>query len=192
MMKLNEVLVINNVGKYSGYYVEDGSFDEVKDVLVMEVENMGDQVIFEADIQASVNGKTYDFFLSLLPAKSKCLILEKNRQTIEGTVVEMNFSLNDISYYDEPLHLQEDVLSVKKDNGCIWVTNKTNEMINDMIYVFYKSVDDTTYLGGRTFCHTINGIKPLEKVGLPIMHSSASEYDIIHVEIAENEDEEVL
>lgn len=77
--EVNEQLRVLGVGRYTGAYMEDGSDEEVMDVLAVVVQNVSDRWVVNADLTVDCGGRSAAFSVSALPGMSCALLLEQNR-----------------------------------------------------------------------------------------------------------------
>ena len=72
-------LVIRGTAVYEGPYWEDGSGEEVANVLALVVENTGGTMILQGQILLKTERGVLEFSVSWLPPDEAVLVLEKNR-----------------------------------------------------------------------------------------------------------------
>lgn len=76
---ITDELELLYVGTYSGAYMEDGTDEQVEDVLALIVENQGDAMIEYAQICLMCDESPVYFSITALPATGKLLVLAQNR-----------------------------------------------------------------------------------------------------------------
>lgn len=148
VMPLNGPLKVTAVGRYTGAYVEDGTDEEVTDVLALIVENTGDSWVEYAELTMDCGGQTARFVLSVLPSGSSALLMETSRMTYapgtdysvkgEAKVAELSTGVMDFS--------GEFVLY--PNDGVINVENVSGEDHSETVSVCYKNHRYGLYIGG--------------------------------------------
>jgi len=78
---VDERLSVLAAGFYTGTYFEDGSDEEVTNVLAIVVENIRDDWVIEAKLWLPCGEKTAEFVAYALPGHSCAILLEKERMT---------------------------------------------------------------------------------------------------------------
>ena len=78
---VDEQLSVLGIGRYSGPYFEDGSDENVTDVLAIVVENIREDWVENADLILSCGGETAHFSVSSLPGHRCAILLEQDRLT---------------------------------------------------------------------------------------------------------------
>lgn len=152
-------LYATDMGSYTGTYMEDGTDEIVSGVLMLVVENAGEEDIQYAEITMDFGEKQAAFDLTTLPAGAKVVLLEKNRMQWDdsmddGTVVPM---VQHVAYFQEPISTMEEKLKIGIVDGAINVTNISGEDIPGTISVYYKNAAADIYYGGITYRIQIQG-----------------------------------
>ena len=135
---------------YDGAFLEDGTDDEVKNVLALLFKNTSDKDIQYAEYAFAVDGKPISFKVSDLPAGQQCVVLEASRhQRDTKEVLEL------ISRVIAPVDLlpgSDKVLPVINDDNTITIMNLTQENL-PVVRVFYKYFyeEENTFVGGITY-----------------------------------------
>lgn len=138
---------------YDGAFLEDGSDDEVKNVLALLFKNTSDKDIQYAEYAFAVDGKPISFKVSDLPAGQQCVVLEASRhQRNTSEVLEL------ISRVVAPVDMlpgSDKVVPVMNDDNTITIMNLTQEEL-PVVRVFYKYYypDENTFVGGITYTAT--------------------------------------
>ena len=108
---------------YDGAFLEDGTDDEVKNVLALLFKNTSDKDIQYAEYAFAVDGKPISFKVSDLPAGQQCVVLEASRhQRNTSEVLEL------ISRVVAPVDMlpgTDKVLPVINDDNTITLMNTT-------------------------------------------------------------------
>lgn len=149
-------LQLLHIGKYTGMYMEDGTNETVTNVMMVILENTGDQDLQLARIYIEYPEFTAEFEATNLPAGEKVVLLEKNRQEITADAYT-GIQVKNVVYYSEPMSLQEERIQIEGGKGNLKVTNISEEDITGDIYIYYKhSASDLLY-GGITYRVTVRG-----------------------------------
>ena len=184
----NGNLQIENVGAYTGIYMEDGTDELVSGVMMMVVTNTGKDTIQYAQIEMKVDDEIAQFALSTLPAGASVVLLEQNRMAY---VSEFDYSTADVSvfniaYMQEPLSMQEDKLKIQALDGVINVTNISGEDITGDIIIYYKNSAVDLFYGGITYRITISGgLKADEVKQIMASHFNQEGSTIMFVSVGE-------
>ena len=152
-------LKVTDMGGYTGMYMEDGTDEIVSGVLMLVVENTGEQDIQYAEITMDFADQQAQFSLTTLPVGAKVVLLEKNRMQWDhsmddGSVLPM---VDNVAYFQEPISTMEDKLKIGILDGAINVTNISGEDIPGTVSVYYKNAAADIYYGGITYRIQIQG-----------------------------------
>lgn len=148
-------LEITDSGKYTGLYMEDGSNEVLSDVMMVVVQNNGEQDIQLAEITA-VSGETeYHFTLTNLAVGARAVLLDTDRQPSGGILTSA--VLGNTALFQEPMSLCEDVIQVTGMDGMVNVQNISDTDITGDVYVYYKYAADDLFYGGITFRIRVEG-----------------------------------
>ena len=154
---LNEKFSVACMGTYSGTYVEDGSNEQVTDVLTIVVKNISSDLVEYGLITVDCGGETATFELSALPAGSYALVMEKNRLTYDNTMV---LSKPICEQYAEPNNLITDFgndFNVYPSDGVINIENISGRDIESDVSLFYKNYEYGLFIGGITYRARFSG-----------------------------------
>lgn len=154
---LGNGLTVDQVGSYTGVYMEDGSDAFVEDVLMLVVTNNSRADLQYAEITLPVSDGEAQFSLSTLPAGQSAVVLEKNRMTWSKKESYAEATVKNTVQFNEPLSLCEDSLKLQILNGGMNVTNISNNDITGDIVIYYKNVVDGMYYGGITYRVRLEG-----------------------------------
>ena len=188
LFNLGYGLQVTDMGSYTGMYMEDGTDEIVSGVLMLVVENAGEEDIQYAGITMDFGEKQAAFDLTTLPAGAKVVLLEKNRMPWEdsmddGAVVPM---VQHVAYFQEPISTMEEKLKIGIVDGAINVTNISGEDIPGTISVYYKNAAADIYYGGITYRIQIQGgLKADEIRQVMTKHASDTGSEIVFVTIGE-------
>lgn len=154
---LNEKFSVACMGTYSGIYVEDGSNEQVTDVLTIVVKNISSDLVEYGLITVDCGGETAAFELSALPAGSCALVMERNRLAYDDAMV---FSKLTCEQYAEPTNLVMDFgndFQVYPSDGIINIENVSGRDIESDVSLFYKNYEYGLFIGGITYRARFSG-----------------------------------
>ena len=182
MISIENDLEIINIGNFEGKYMEDGSDEQVSDVMMIVIKNNGDQTLQYAELKMVSEGMTAEFAFSTLPPGKEMLVLEKNRQSYSGEIEDMETYLENVVFFDEPLSLCENVLKVHGLDGALNIENISGKDISGPIAVYYKTIKDDCYYGGITYRALIeDGLKAGEIRQVMTNHFLLDESEVLFV-----------
>lgn len=176
-------LELTDSGKYTGLYMEDGSNEVLSDVMMIIVENKGDQDIQLAQISAVCGGEEYSFSLTNLAVGARAVLLEQERKSS----AELTSAVMDTcALFQEPMSTEGDRIEVSGLDGMVNVKNISGADISGDIYVYYKYAADDIYYGGVTFRVRVEGgLKAGEIRQIPAGHYTAVGSEVVQVTIHE-------
>ena len=153
------------VGRFTGAYVEDGTDEEVTDVLALIVENAGQSWVEYAELTMDCGGETARFTLSSLPGGSSALLMEKNRMTyVPGTAYRLSEKMKLAEQASAVMDFSDDFV-LYPDDGVINVQNISGRDHTEDVSVYYKNYRYGLYFGGICYrARFENGIKDGELV----------------------------
>lgn len=145
-------------GGYTGKFVEDGSDEDVKDVLAIEFINNGSQDIQYAEYVFGINNVPVSFKLSDLPAGQRCVVLESARHEYKKKEV-LSLVSRVVAQVDEIPFARDEVMVVDNSDNTITIMNLTDKKI-PVARAFYKNYDDEEgiFLGGITYTTKVENI----------------------------------
>ncbi|MCD8020788.1 MAG: hypothetical protein LUF92_14790 [Clostridiales bacterium] len=146
----SEGITIETLYSYSGYYLEDGSEDEISEVAMLEVTNTSENVIEYGTIRLTADGEALQFHVSLIPAGATVLVMEADKKSCSESA-DCSYNGSEIAYITA-FDMCEDLVRVENDgSGAITVTNISGAEI-PVLRLFYKNQMETgEYVGGITY-----------------------------------------
>ena len=166
-------LVLQDIGSYTGLYMEDGSNEVLSRILMITVRNDGEKTVQYAEIMLSGETETAHFSLTTLPPGQSAVLLEQNRMAYDGGREVAEIEVNHVALFPEEPTLQEDKLKLQVQNGMLNVTNISGEDIAGDIMVYYKNASADMLYGGITYRVTVSGgLKAGEIRQIPARHLS--------------------
>ena len=179
---VQEGLQINDISKYAGIYMEDGTDEVVSDLLMIELENTSEEDLHLAQIILTYPNGTAQFQVTNLPAHRKVILLEQNRMAYVEAM-PISAEAKNVAYV-EKFSMYEDKVQISTMDGVINVRNVSGEDITDDIYVYYKNTFGDLYYGGITYRVRIEGgLKKDEIRQLMASHFDADTCQLLMVTI---------
>ena len=147
---LREALLVREIGSHTGPYWEDGSDEQVTDVLSMTVTNVTEDPIQYAQITMELPEGTATFSVTALPAGETAVLLETGRMRYDKSIDygSATVECQNLAGFDKPLSLQEQKLEIQLLDGALNITNISGEDIAGTIILCYKNVENGIYQGG--------------------------------------------
>ena len=154
----NATLQVIAVGRYSGYFTEDGSYDAVTDIAALVVQNVSSKFIRSATVTAVTNGgKECRFPLTSLPAGRSVLVLESGKSVIAEDE-KINALATGVVETVDAAELHTDKLEITFSGGNFNVKNLTDKKFS-AVYIRYKSyTSGNVYMGGVTYSATVDNL----------------------------------
>lgn len=150
-VSLGHGLFLTEVSSYTGPFVEDGSDEIVAGVLAIKVANRGENAIEYCQIALPVTEGTASFSLSGLMPGQTALLLEQNRLPWRSSEQYDHPLVSNTAYYNRPLSLHREQLSLQLLDGGINVTNISGTPIVGDIVIYYKNKQQDLFYGGITY-----------------------------------------
>lgn len=176
-------LVIENIGQYTGQFIEDGSDKPVANVLSLLIKNNSDKVVQYGEINIKVNGnKNAVFKVTNLPPKTSTLVMESTGK--------IEFNKDDKYKYVDSIQAKLDNMSLMKDkvqitkqeDGVIGIKNVSGKDLGT-VYVYYKYFQEGgAYLGGITYRVKFENVKAGASVEEKTSHFSKNSSEILMVD----------
>ena len=173
-------LVIENIGQYTGQFIEDGSDKPVANVLSLLVKNNSNKVVQYGEINIKVNGnKNAVFKVTNLPPKTSTLVMESTGK--------IEFNKDDKYKYVDSIQAKLDNMSLMKDkvqitkqeDGVIGIKNVSGKDLGT-VYVYYKYFQEGgAYLGGITYRVKFENVKAGASVEEKTSHFSKNSSEIL-------------
>lgn len=150
-------LVITDVGKYNGVYMEDGSDEFASGILMIVVANTGESDIQYAEISMATENGEARFNMSTLPAGESVVLLERSRMSWSNKEQYTYAIMENVVVFSDSMSLHEDKLKVQMLDGMINVTNISGKDITGDIVIYYKNSAADLLYGGITYRVRIEG-----------------------------------
>ena len=171
---------IEQMGPYSGIFVEDGSNAMVKDVAMLMVKNNGDFPVEYIQIRVLCGQEELLFDVSALPAGERLVVQEKTGKTVPE---EQATSVSALVVRRANMEMSEGKVQVI-DNGdnTLTVKNLSNETI-PTIRVFYKYYmeDEQLFVGGIAFTVRVSMLGAGASVEIQPSHYASSTSRVVMI-----------
>lgn len=185
-ISIGEDLMISEIDSYSGPYMEDGSDEEVKDILMITVRNDGTKPLQYAEAQLVFGDVTAEFAFSTLRPGESMVVLEKNRLAYPGQTEVTRTQIANVVFFEKALSFCEDKFKISAMNGAFNVENISGNDLSGNIIIYYKNKQENIYHGGITYRVVIEG--GIEKDGIRqtvANHFVLNESEVIFVDYVE-------
>lgn len=148
---LQNTVDVVDVSEYSGRFTENGTVQEVKNVLAVTLVNKGTQDIRLIEFEVTDdNGTVYNFSATTLFSGSAVKVLEKNGKSVSSGFTAKGIKVTAAAYFSEKPSLNENIFKVDGFKDVINITNVSDDDIKDG-YIYYKEYADGEYFGGITY-----------------------------------------
>ncbi len=170
---------------YDGAFLEDGSDEEVKNVLALQIINNSDKDIQYAEYAFAVGETPISFKVTDLPAGQACVVLESTRHKYDKS--EVLDLLSRVVAQVDSLPSSDKVLPVLNDDNTITLMNLTQEEL-PVVRVFYKYFyeQENTFVGGITYTATAEKIPAGGSVTIAPSHYEANASIIMGTGVYDN------
>lgn len=177
----SSTLVVEEIVRYQGPFWEDGSGEQVENVAGLMLYNPTDRLIEFAGFALRENEKTLYFFVHHLPPKSRCLVLEKNRQPCDG---EQITQCRELSVRWSHQELSRDQIDYVGLGPTMTIVNRDPRELNHVVvrYKRYMGSGDY-YLGGTVFSVHLFNLRTEERREVQPEHYITSDARIVGIEI---------
>lgn len=176
-------LQVISVGRYSGYYTEDGTDDPVTDVCAIVVQNTGDKCIKNATVVlVAEDAREYIFAVTTLPAGKSALILEADRSQWQEEKIT---KISGVSEELDCLELHKDKLQITFKDGKFRLKNLTDSDYR-AVYIRYKNyTSGNVYMGGVTYSASIDNVAAQGEYECESIHYFEGYSEVLLVQIVE-------
>lgn len=182
----NSSLTVQSITSYDGYFLEDGSDEDVSGITVILLSNSGSTPIEYAEVTMNRDGTQLMFQASDLPAGASVAVQEANRTAYaDGTYIDVNATCSQL----DSLEMSADKVTVT-DNGD---NSLTVENISDadipgtrLFYKLYMN-DQNVYLGGITYTVKLNDLKAGESQTITPSHYQSGSAKVMMVRTYDTE-----
>ncbi len=150
-------LILQQIARYEGPFLEDDVQEPVCDVMALMVYNPGSQWVCWAQLELQQGERTLVFEIMLLPPGSRVLVLERSGQSYSAQPLSSCRCLS----LEMAESVESDNVIAQETNGHLEVVNLTQEQVNN-VTLYYRQYrpEDGFYLGGRADTCTIETLLP--------------------------------
>lgn len=162
---VSEQLSVIGVGRFTGPYYEDGSDEDVTDVLAIVVENFSEDWVENADVNLSCGDDTALFTVSALPGQTCALLLEQNRLTYEEDMTlrdpACTFCVSDME--GKIVDFSADFSLEPYEGDILVLQNVSGHDFSGDAVLYYKNIapygknGELIYLGGIAYANRFEG-----------------------------------
>ena len=147
---LEDQLVIESLGGYEGPFLEDGTYEEVSDVVAVKVHNQGFNPIKNTYFTLKTDQGIYTFRGSTILSDQTCVLLELSRQPYRGEIAAQ--CTGTVILEDKDNLMISGVSVEESGEDAVRVTNATGYDL-DNICLCYKTyfAQTDTLMGGITY-----------------------------------------
>ena len=178
-------LQITEIGAYSGPYMEDGTDEDVSDVMMITVKNNGKQAVQYGEItMTGKDGETALFKFSSLEAGQEMTVLEGTRKIYRR---KDNYNVafaSNVAYFRKNPSTYAEQLQIQPLGGGLNVINISQHDIDGEIIIYFKNLKDDRLMGGITYRGRItDGLKAGEVKQLMSQHFTEENTKVMFVTI---------
>lgn len=147
-------LQITSLIQFSGPNM-DAENEDGEDIAGLQVGNVSDQYLEEAEIKVRIDDETeYSFLVQDLPAGSTTVAFELASQSYDGQAacqeIECTTQMSDTS-------MREDAVQITADGSKLIITNITEQQIDNAV-VIYRCTTGDSYIGGLSYEIPVSGL----------------------------------
>ena len=174
-------LVMEALISYDGPFWEDGSGDTVERVAGLQLYNPSERMVEFMAVVVECGGKRLYFFVYQLPPDSRCLVLEKSRNTYQDLPVAECRELSIRWDYQDLSRIQLDYLGLGP-----WMTVINRDARRqDHITLWYKRYEPEGdyYLGGIAYSEHVFFLQPQERRTIAPKYYEAGSTKIVAIQL---------
>ena len=152
-------LIAEHTAQYEGPFLEDETQEPVSGVMALMVYNPGAAFVENALLCIQQGERILLFEITMLPPRSRVLVLEKNGQVYSEEALSRCVCLS-LEYGSV---MTEQYITVSEENGTLVIENRSDQNVKG-VTLCYKQFDygKGFYLGGHTNCESIGDLLPWE------------------------------
>lgn len=178
---------LDQVSKYTGIYMEDGSDELLSGIMMIRISNTGEDDIQLMHIEVAYSDASYHFQVTNLPAGSSAILLELSRSPVPRGIPQSAVASN-VVLFREPMRADAGVYEISGAAGMMNVKNISGTDIPGDIYVYYKYKTQDVFYGGITFRVAIpGGLKAGEIRQVVASHFNPDNCQVIMVEAVQQD-----
>ncbi|GEM_PF-6316796 len=153
----SDSLSVVEIYSYSGKFIEDGSDEEVNDIIAAVLVNNTSTDYEYVEFTVTTDKATHKFSASTVKAGSVVTSLCKTKDKFEKNESMQSFDIGVKAEFSSPISFAEGVLETYNSDKTVSVKNVSGTALSN-ICVYYKKKDDIGYFGGITFKRTISSL----------------------------------
>ena len=150
-------LICEEISRYTGNFVEDGTGRPVQDVAAIRVANNTGKFLQLAMITYKVGDRKAEFVVTDLPAGGKVWIMESNALTLEDGDELVLDKITDT--YNTNAITSTDDIAVTRQGKSLTLTNKTNRTLKNVAVYYKLTQKDGTFFGGITYLISFDNLE---------------------------------
>ncbi len=184
LLSIDGNIKIKEISSYTGPYMEDGTDEDVEDVLQILVKNIGDEPLQYAKVTLLSQNEEAVFEMTTLFPGESMIVLETNRKKASADTEYTAVRADNIAYFQYDPTTHTDKLSIQPLDGGFNIKNISGEDIDGKIVIYFKDYKDGQYVGGITYSGTIqDGMKADELKQIMTDNFSVDSTKIVFINI---------
>lgn len=153
-----QLLICEDIGLFSGAFVEDGSDEPVENVAALLITNGSSQYLDLAKLTYDIDGREAVFLVTGLPAGTSAWVLEHSRMTASA---QSQFHHKDtVTSFRENAVTTLEGVELEFNGTMLKVTNTTDKTFQELTIYYKVFHDDGNYLGGIAYMVTFGDLAP--------------------------------
>ena len=148
-LMLETGLYLTSVKSYTGVNPEKCNGAYVENAAAATLVNLSPLAYRYLEFTVTAGEASYTFFVTTLPVGGKITVIEKHGAAFEGAE-NMEAEVTSVEPFPNQPSLYPESLRIAYGEETVYVENISDESLKD-VCVYYKTVDETGYLGGITY-----------------------------------------
>ena len=185
VIDLGQGLSVTEMISAAGVFPEDGQNTVLPDMFCITVKNSSDKTLRLAHVKLTVNGEEYLFQLSTLPGGASVRAYEIHQKAAPTDIKSFQSECVFADFFDAEPSIPEGELEISVTHKGIQVKNLTDRDINRDIFLYYKSIQNDTYVGGITYRVKLSGLKAGDEATVYADHATETYTRMMFVEYGE-------
>jgi len=178
-------ITVQKVSAYSGAYFEDGSDEQVENIMCITVKNNGTEDYQLVDLTVTDKaGNAYTFRITTLLKGETMTVLESGRAAYVKGLKAESITTENVAVFEAAPTICDDVLTMMASGNSVTVCNDSDKDLNN-IYVYYKSFDGDVAVGGITYRFSVSELPAGESATVETSHFDAETSRFVFVTYAE-------
>lgn len=185
VIDLGQGLSVTEMISAAGVFPEDGQNTVLPDMFCITVKNSSEHTLQLAQVKLTVNGEEYLFQFSTLPGGASVRAYEINRKAAPTDIQSFQSECVFAQFFETEPSIPEGELEISVTHKGIRVKNLTDRDINRDIFLYYKSIQNDTYVGGITYRVKLSGLKAGDEATVYADHATETYTRVMFVEYGE-------